>query len=64
LLDMTQDTRTRPRFYGFVLALVATLALTLAACGGGSTQGGGASTGTGDDGMSTTPMESSGGDGY
>ena len=57
---MTTDTRTRPRVLGTWLALVAALVLGLAACGGGSQDGG--SFGTGDEGSGTTPMESGGAD--
>ena len=58
---MTQETRTRTRRYGALLALFATLAFALSACGGSGTQNG-ASFGTGDEGSGTSPMESNGSD--
>lgn len=60
---MTQATRKRTRRSGALLALFATLAFALTACGGSGTQnGGGGSFGTGDEGSGTTPMESGGAD--
>ena len=56
---MTQNTRKRSRTYGMWLALVAAAAFALAACSGSGTQNE-PSFGTGDDGSSTMPMESTG----